>query len=87
MEKETKKELFKETALTARQEKILKTVIIKILIDKVQDYLNDKATAKVFPIIANMTETIVTEFNETNLVDKANKKIREDLEEEENKNE
>ena len=79
MEKETKRELLKETTLTSREEKLLKTVIVKVLTDKAQEYLNDKAVVKVFPIVTDITETIVTEFNEINLVDKANKQIREDL--------
>ena len=76
-----KKEI-KETALTTRQEKILKTVIIRNLTDKVQEYLNDKAVAKTFPIITDMTEAIIVEFNESNLMDKANEQIRKGVEEE-----
>ena len=72
----------KETALTNRQEKLLKTAIVRTLTDKAQKYLNDKEVAKMFPMIADMTEKIVAEFNEVNLVDKANKEIREDLEKE-----
>ena len=83
MEKETKRELLKETTLTSREEGLLKTVIIRTLTDKAQEYLNDKAVVKVFPIVTDITETIVTEFNEINLVDKANKLIREDLDKEE----
>ncbi len=74
MEKENLK------ALTSKQEKLLKTVIVKTLTDKAQDYLNDKAVVKVFPTIADMTEKIIIEFNESNLVNKANEIIREDLE-------
>ena len=76
MEKENLK------ALTDRQEKLLKTVIVRILTDKAQGYLNDKAVVKVFPIISEMTEGIITEFNESNLVDQANRIIREDLDKE-----
>lgn len=72
----------KETVLTTRQEKLLKTVIVKNLTDKIQEYLNDKEVVKIFPTIADITETIVMEFNETNLVDRANEEIREDLEDE-----
>ena len=72
----------KETALTNRQEKLLKTAIVKALTDKAQKYLNDKGVVEMFPMIADMAEKIVTEFNETNLVDKANEGIREDLEKE-----
>ena len=72
----------KETALISRQEKLLKTAIVRTLTDKAQKYLNDKEVTKMFPMIADMTEKIVIEFNEANLVDKANKEIREDLEKE-----
>jgi 5-bromo-4-chloroindolyl phosphate hydrolysis protein len=72
----------KETALTSRQEKLLKIAIVRTLTDKAQKYLNDKEVTKRFPMIADMTEKIVIEFNEANLVDKANKEIREDLEKE-----
>ena len=72
----------KETALTNRQEKLLKTAIVRTLTNKVQEHLNDKAVVKVFSIIADMAEEIVTEFNEADLMDKANKEIREDLEKE-----
>jgi hypothetical protein len=72
----------KETVLTNRQEKLLKTAIVRTLTDKAQKYLNDKEVTKMFPMIADMTEKIVIEFNEANLVDKANKEIREDLEKE-----
>jgi hypothetical protein len=72
----------KETALTNRQEKLLKTAIVRALTDKAQKYLNDKGVVEMFPMIADMAEKIVTEFNETNLVDKANEGIREDLEKE-----
>ena len=74
MEKENLK------ALTNKQEKLLKTIIVKTLTDKAQNYLNDKAIVKVFPIVIDMTEEIITEFNESNLVNQANKIIREDLE-------
>ena len=72
----------KETALTNRQEKLLKTAIVRALTDKAQKYLNDKGVVEIFPMIADMAEKIVTEFNETSLVDKANEGIREDLEKE-----
>lgn len=72
----------KETALTNRQEKLLKTAIVRALTDKAQKYLNDKGVVEMFPMIADMAEKIVTEFNETNLVDKANEGIREDSEKE-----
>lgn len=75
----------KETILTIRQEKLLKTVIVKNLTDEVQKYLNDKEVTKAFPVITNITEKIVTEFYETILVDEVNEKIREDLSEEEEK--
>ena len=74
MEKENSK------ALTNKQEKLLKTIIVKTLTDKAQDYLNDKAVVKVFPIVADMTEEIITEFNESNLINTANEEIRGDLE-------
>ena len=72
----------KETILTTRQEKLLKTVIVKNLTDKIQEYLNDKEVVKMFPAIVDITEKIVTEFNETNLVDRANEEIRENIEKE-----
>jgi hypothetical protein len=72
----------KETILTTRQEKLLKTVIVKNITDKVQEYLNDKEVVKMFPMIADITEKIVMEFNETNLVEKANEEIRKDIDKE-----
>jgi len=74
----------KDTILTIRQEKLLKTVIINNLTDKIQEYFNNKKVVKMFPMIVDITEKIIVEFNETNLVEEANKKIREDLEKEKN---
>ena len=73
-----------ETNLTDKQEKLLKTVIIKNLTDKSQEYLNDKLVVKVFPMIVDITEKILAEFNETDLINKANEIIREEIKDEEN---
>ena len=74
MEKET-------TPITTRQEKLLKTVIVKSLTNKLGEHLNDKDVAKTFPTICEMAEEIVTEFEEMNLIDTAFKEIREETEE------
>lgn len=76
--------MTKETSpITDRQEKLLKTVIVKNLTTKLEKHLNDKEVIKAFSSVSEMAEDIVTEFKETNLVDIAFKEIREEEEEKE----
>lgn len=71
-----------EKVLTNRQEKLLKTVIVKILTDKAQGHLNDKAVVKLFPQITDITDEIIVAFYEMNLMDIANQEIRKDFDDE-----
>lgn len=77
--------MAKETSpITDRQEKLLKTVIVKNLTTKLEKHLNDKEVIKAFPSVSEMAEDIVTEFKETNLVDIAFGTIIEEGEKESN---